>query len=53
VYSHITPPSATEADLIAPTRKAYSGPVEVGQDLMVIEVGERIEVRRSAPTDAR
>ena len=46
VYSHIIPPSATETDLLAPTRKTYSGPLEVGEDLMVIEVGEKIEVRK-------
>ena len=46
VYSHIGPPAATAKDLIAPTRKTYSGPLEVGEDLMSIEVGERVEVRR-------
>ena len=46
VYSHIVPPTATEQDLIPPTRKVYAGPVEVGEDLMVIEVGEKVEIRR-------
>ena len=46
VYSHIVLPTATEQDLIPPTRKTYSGPVELGEDLMVIEVGEKIEVRK-------
>lgn len=46
VYSHIVLPTATEEDVIAPTRKTYSGPLELGEDLMVIEVGEKIEVRR-------
>jgi ribonuclease Z len=49
VYSHIVLPSATEQDLVPSTRKTYSGPLEVGEDLMVIEVGEKIQVRRSAP----
>lgn len=50
VYSHIGRPSATEADLIPPTRKTYAGPLEVGEDLMVIEVGDTVTVRRpSAP----
>jgi ribonuclease Z len=49
VYSHIVPPTATEQDLIPPTRKAYSGPLELGEDLMVIEVGDKVEVRRPAP----
>ena len=48
VYSHILLPTATEQDLIPSTRKTYSGPLEVGEDLMVIEVGEKIEVRRPA-----
>jgi ribonuclease Z len=47
VYSHIVPVDATAADLIPPTRKKYSGPLEVGEDLMVIEVGDRVTVRRS------
>ena len=46
LYSHISPPAATAKELIAPTRKIYSGPLEVGEDLMTIEVGETIEVRR-------
>lgn len=46
VYSHIAPVVATEQDLIPPTRKTYSGPLEVGEDLMVIEIGERIDIRR-------
>jgi len=46
VYSHIGPPNATEQDLIPPTRTTYSGPLELGEDLMVVEVGDKIEVRR-------
>ena len=48
VYSHIVMPMATEDELILPTRKSYSGPLELGEDLMVIEVGEEIQVRRPA-----
>lgn len=47
VYSHIVMPSATADELIAPARTVYSGPLEIGEDLMVIEVGEQIVVRRS------
>jgi ribonuclease Z len=50
VYSHISLPTATEQDLIPPTRKTYAGPLELGEDLMVIAVGEKIEVRRPAPS---
>jgi ribonuclease Z len=48
VYSHIVPPAASEQSLLPPTRRMYSGPLELGEDLMVIEVGEKIEVRRPA-----
>jgi ribonuclease Z len=48
VYSHIVQPNATADDLIGPTRQTYSGPLEVGEDLMVIEVGERVQVRRAS-----
>jgi hypothetical protein len=46
VYSHIIEPDATEQDVIPTTRKSYSGPVELGEDLMVVVVGEKVEVRR-------
>jgi ribonuclease Z len=45
VYSHIVPPDAS--DLIPPTRKTYSGPLEVGEDLMTIEIGEKVVVRHA------
>ena len=53
VYSHIGRPSATEQDVIAPTRKTYAGPLELGEDLMVIEVGEQVTVRRPAVAPPR
>lgn len=48
LYSHIVLPSATEQDLIPPTRKTYSGALELGEDLMIVEVREIIEIRRPA-----
>lgn len=42
VYAHIS-----DADLITPARKSYSGPLEAGEDLMTIEIGEMIAVRRA------
>jgi ribonuclease Z len=48
VYSHICMPTATEQDLLPATRKTYTGPLELGEDLMVIEVGEQINVRKPA-----
>lgn len=41
VYSH----GGSPADL-AEARKTYSGPLEIGDDLMTIEIGDRIEVKR-------
>jgi ribonuclease Z len=46
VYSHICMPAATEQDLLVPTRKAYTGPLEIGDDLMAIDIGDRISVRK-------
>ncbi len=46
VYSHIVPGDTT--DLIALTRKTYSGPLEVGEDLMSIDLGEKVVVKRAA-----
>ncbi|MBA2685616.1 MAG: MBL fold metallo-hydrolase [Gemmatimonadaceae bacterium] len=48
VFSHICMPTAIAQDVLASTRTTYSGPLEVGEDLMVINVGERLEVRRPA-----
>jgi ribonuclease Z len=45
VYSHIVPFDAPE--LVAHTRKTYSGPLEVGEDLMSIEIGDRVEVHHA------
>ena len=42
VYSHIIPPEVTEAQLRAAT--PYDGPLTVAHDLMMITIGERIEV---------
>jgi ribonuclease Z len=39
-------PPASAADLVAETRQSYSGPLEVGQDLMSFEIGETVCVRR-------
>jgi len=41
VYAHIS-----DADLITPARKSYSGPLEAGEDLMTIEIGDKVTVRR-------
>lgn len=46
VYSHIVPGNVKVEELTASTRKTYSGPLEVGVDLMSFDVGEKIEVHR-------
>ena len=39
-------PYVPEQDLLLPTRKAYTGPLEIGDDLMVIDIGEEVSVRK-------
>jgi ribonuclease Z len=39
-------PPATIDDLIADTRQTYAGPLEIGADLMSIEIAETIRVTR-------
>jgi ribonuclease Z len=46
VYSHIIPVAATASDLLPSTRKTYDGAAEVGEDLMVIDIGDTVTVRR-------
>ncbi len=46
VFSHIVPPNAP--NVIAAARKHYSGPLELGEDLMSIDIGERFVVHRPA-----
>jgi ribonuclease Z len=48
VYSHICLPTAAAQDILVPTRTTYAGPLELGEDLMAIDVGERVTVRRPA-----
>jgi ribonuclease Z len=52
VYTHLVflaskqVPPANVADLIAETRQTYSGPLEIGEDLMCFEIGQTVSVRR-------
>jgi ribonuclease Z len=53
VYTHIIllGPAATAVtlqDLVSMTRQTYSGPLEVGEDLLAIVIGDRIEINRPA-----
>ncbi|MGZ4842453.1 MAG: MBL fold metallo-hydrolase [Candidatus Angelobacter sp.] len=47
VYSHIVP--GTTPNVVRLTRTTYSGPLEMGEDLMVIEIGDKVEVHRPQP----
>lgn len=56
VYTHIallsTDPAIsapTVSDLVSLTRNTYSGPLEVGEDLLSIDVGEQVTVLRFTP----
>jgi len=46
VYSHVVPGNGQ--NFVTLTRKTYVGPLELGEDLMSMEVGERIVVQRPA-----
>ena len=48
LYSDKIPPP-TPDDLIAQTRETYSGPLEVGEDLISFEIGDTVTVRRYKP----
>jgi hypothetical protein len=45
----IAPPSIEE--LVAETRNTYSGPLEVGEDLMQLQIGNDVEVRRCSVSE--
>ncbi|HWX76803.1 MAG TPA: hypothetical protein VNY32_04970, partial [Candidatus Acidoferrales bacterium] len=51
VYNHLLLFGGAKADdLIPATRQNYSGPLLVGEDLMQIEIGEKIEVQQFVQT---
>ena len=43
-------PAPTLADITAEVRKTYSGPLEIGEDLMSFEIGETVTVKRLMPS---
>jgi ribonuclease Z len=54
VYTHLLLfGNATPEDLIPATRTTYSGPLEVGEDLMSIEVGEELRIVRFPSPDGK
>jgi len=53
VYTHVSLlttdpaiPAPTTADLIPRTRMLYAGPIVLGEDLMTVFVGDKVEVRK-------
>jgi ribonuclease Z len=54
VYSHYTRPrgedipEVTIAEIISRTRTTYSGPLEAGEDLMSISIGDSVTVKRQS-----
>jgi ribonuclease Z len=58
VYSHLVLlttdpafPPPTPGDLLRRTRTTYDGPLEIGEDLMSIDVGDEIRVNRYTPAE--
>ena len=55
VYSHLVflasdkVPRATVDDIVAGTRETYSGPLQVGEDLMSFEIGDTVIVSQRKP----
>ena len=55
VYSHLVFlgsdkfPRATVDDIVAGTRETYSGPLQVGEDLMSFDIGDTVTVRQRNP----
>jgi ribonuclease Z len=52
VYSHIVLLGVKDDEVMRRTHDAYRGPVEMGKDLMVIEIQNEVQVR-SAPSEPR
>jgi ribonuclease Z len=42
-------PPPTLDDMVAETRETYDGPLQIGEDLMCFEIGDRVTVRRHQP----
>ena len=49
VFTHIIPFNAGEKELVPATRKTYSGPLKVGEDLMIIDIADEVRITRVAP----
>ncbi|PKN24091.1 MAG: MBL fold metallo-hydrolase [Deltaproteobacteria bacterium HGW-Deltaproteobacteria-21] len=49
VYTHMVLFKVGIEDVLERTRKSYSGPLVIGEDLMAFDIGERVEVTRQSP----
>jgi ribonuclease Z len=48
VFSHIVGPPGCEGEVIEGTRTTYKGPLEMGHDLMTLEVGDEVTISSQA-----
>jgi ribonuclease Z len=47
-YTHIIVHASSRIeDLVAQTKEAYAGPLEIGEDLMSFDIGPVVTVRRA------
>ncbi len=50
VYSHLRLFGVTEEELVRRTQRYYRGPLQVGRDLMIVEIQNEVQIR-TAPSD--
>jgi ribonuclease Z len=50
LYSHVRLLGVSEEDLVRRTRRHYRGPLQIGHELMVVEVQNEVQIR-STPSD--
>ena len=46
VYTHMVLFSVPVGEIVTRTRQTYTGPLEIGEDLMVFDVGETVKIHR-------
>jgi ribonuclease Z len=51
VYSHIVSGKGGRDELVEGTRKTYSGPFEIGEDLMSFDIGDEIKIDKSLSSE--
>jgi ribonuclease Z len=53
VYTHMVLLKVTKEEIITRTKKIYTGPLEIGEDLMSFEIDENIKVIRPSSESSR